>query len=371
MLSTIDQHISALLFHHEIVVIPDFGAFITRSYPAELHTATDMLRPPSKRVAFNQRIKDNDGVLARYISKCENVSYKEALESIAISVRSWERVLRSGKRVHLNGIGKLFMEEAGRLQFSPGLEVNYEIKAYGLSIFRSQALQRSISVQQKVREAAQEVQAPAASAQGKKSAVADGHRKRRSSVKPLLKWAAVLIPIAALSFVGFFYQDEIEDKMSNISTLSPFPILKSWGAKSGDSKPSPASKTNEDSSRIIDYGSAAAETNRSETASKKQEKKLKPAPKDVNEAPKKPNSTSINRIEKTKSSIGHHIVVGSFSSSGNARNFAQSLTQSGYRVAVKKHGSKNMYRVIIIRQGEKFQALAQIKESVNDKAWIL
>lgn len=361
MLSTIDQHISALLFHHEIVVIPDFGAFITRRYPAELQSATGMLRPPSKRVAFNQRIKDNDGVLARYISKCENISYQEALESIAISVRSWERVLRSGKRVHLNGIGKLFMEDEGRIQFSPGLEVNYEIKAYGLSIFRSQALQRSVSVEQKVREVAQEAQAKAPDPSAKKPSAPRKEKVARLDVKPMLKWAAILIPIAALSIAGYLYQDEIENKMSNISTLSPLPILKSWGAKNGNASTS----KNEDSSRIIDYN---------EATKIKKSKSSKPTDSKVQETAgtlEKTNATSTGKSESTSGKPEHQVVVGSFSSSRNARNYAQNLTKKGHKVVVKKHGSKSMFRVVILAQGTENQALLRIKQSVNGKAWLL
>ena len=72
------------------MVVPGFGAFLTRSYAAEINPATHMLRPPSKRVVFNARIQDNDGLLAQHIARLEGKSYRSATDGIEIAARGWK-----------------------------------------------------------------------------------------------------------------------------------------------------------------------------------------------------------------------------------------------------------------------------------------
>ena len=152
---TINEHISQLLYSYDCVIIPDFGGFVTRYYPAEIQEGTYMFRPPSKRISFNARLKENDGLLAHFISKQDNISYQEALQSIEISVRSWRRILESGNKINLEGIGKMYSNAEGNIQFSPALDVNFLTSAYGLTIFRSPAISEDSYLQQNIVQAAE------------------------------------------------------------------------------------------------------------------------------------------------------------------------------------------------------------------------
>lgn len=152
---TINEHIINLLFSYDCVIIPGFGGFVARYFPAEIQEGTYMFRPPSKRVSFNARLKENDGLLAHYISQKEGISYHEAVQTIEISVRAWNRILESGNKISLDGIGKIYLDSEGNLQFTPSLEANFLTSAYGLGLFRSPAISAESVIVQSIRQQAQ------------------------------------------------------------------------------------------------------------------------------------------------------------------------------------------------------------------------
>jgi nucleoid DNA-binding protein len=210
--TTIDQHISDLLYSHECVVVPGFGAFLTRYYPAEINTATNMLRPPSKRVAFNQRINENDGLLAKQVAKVEGVSYEEALESILISVRSWQRILSSGKKINLYGVGRLFYDDQGLMQVSPALDINYNIHSYGLNIFRATAMEREQQIKRSVNRA---IENNSKTTTAKRSST----NKNPKPSTAWVKWAAILGPVVALVLYGYFNPEKVESAAGYVTNV--------------------------------------------------------------------------------------------------------------------------------------------------------
>lgn len=152
---TINEHIINLLYSYDCVIIPGFGGFVARYFPAEIQDGTYMFRPPSKRVSFNARLKENDGLLAHYLSQKEGISYQEAMQTIEISVRAWNRILESGNKISLEGIGKIYLDSEGNLQFTPSLEANFLTSSYGLGLFRSPAISAESMIVQSIRQQAQ------------------------------------------------------------------------------------------------------------------------------------------------------------------------------------------------------------------------
>lgn len=213
MQSTIDQHLGNLLYYHECVVVPNFGAFLTRYFPAEINSATHMMRPPSKRVAFNARVNENDGLLAKHIAAVDGVSYEKAIESIEISVRSWKKVLRAGKKVNLIGIGRLYMDSMGKLQFNPAHDINYDLHSYGLNIFRANAMEREAEIKKSVSKAIEKHQGTKFTNRVKSTA----EGTKEPSKTNWLKWVATLGPVAALLIVGSYYYTQERETFNNVS----------------------------------------------------------------------------------------------------------------------------------------------------------
>ncbi|MBT2559569.1 SPOR domain-containing protein [Hymenobacter sp. ISL-91] len=113
------DHIRALLQHHDCVIIPDFGGLIADYAPARIHPVRHTLAPPAKRVAFNQSLTRNDGLLVDALSAKLSVSTAQARELVQQAVQRMQQELAAGNRTELGGIGT-FRQAPGR-----GLEFEY------------------------------------------------------------------------------------------------------------------------------------------------------------------------------------------------------------------------------------------------------
>jgi len=92
---SISKHIIELLHKHDCVIIPGFGAFLTKSIPASHDN--NVFSPPKKSVTFNGMLKENDGLLANEISAKENISYNASLKQIKKEVKALLSSLKSDK----------------------------------------------------------------------------------------------------------------------------------------------------------------------------------------------------------------------------------------------------------------------------------
>ncbi|SDY95267.1 HU domain-containing protein [Hymenobacter psychrophilus] len=113
------DHIRALLQHHDCVIIPNFGGLIADYAPASVHPVRHTLSPPAKRVAFNQSLTRNDGLLVDALSQRLSVSPTQARELVQQAVQRMQQELASGHRTELGGVGT-FRQAPGR-----GLEFEY------------------------------------------------------------------------------------------------------------------------------------------------------------------------------------------------------------------------------------------------------
>lgn len=322
----ISDHISELLFDHECVVVPGFGAFLTRYFPAEVNTATHMMRPPGKRVYFNASIRENDGLLAKAISFNSNISYELALQRLDETRHQWMQEIEAGKKLNLQGIGKLYRDEvSGTLQFSPSLENNYLPESYGLSIFRSPAIQREEQIKK-------DIQRSIEKHVGKS-------KKRQSKGMP---WAAVLGPVIFASALGaayFAFQPEQGYDRAAFDWFNQAeenPVVETSGAAI-------KSKVEEEKDLVIET----------------------PATENVTAEPK-------SDVEATTVEARFKIVVGAFKDDVNAEAYARQLQQMGYQASATGH-QNGFNRVVIGKYAKRSDALAEINEirrQVNPGAWI-
>ena len=69
----ISQYIKEILLLNDCVIIPDFGGFVANYKPAMIEN--NRFFPPTKEIAFNNKLISNDGLLINYISEAEGVDY--------------------------------------------------------------------------------------------------------------------------------------------------------------------------------------------------------------------------------------------------------------------------------------------------------
>jgi len=61
MAKDISAYIRELLFRHDCVIIPGFGAFIGNYFPSQVDRNDGLFYPPSRRITFNRHLTGNDG----------------------------------------------------------------------------------------------------------------------------------------------------------------------------------------------------------------------------------------------------------------------------------------------------------------------
>ncbi len=129
----LEQHIAPLLYRHHCIVVPEFGAFLTRRKAAYYNPKTQSFYPPSKALSFNEQLQTSDGVLVSYIASVQSCSYEQAQEELTAVVNQWKADLAKGLSLDLEHIGLLSKSQEGALVFKPYNEHNYLHSSFGLA----------------------------------------------------------------------------------------------------------------------------------------------------------------------------------------------------------------------------------------------
>ncbi len=199
----ITRHIADLLHHHECVIVPGLGGFIKAYKPARIIHKTHEFFPPSGTVAFNSGLAINDGLLANHISSVENTSYREALYTIKQWVDKCHAAANKNEKVVLEGIGELFINKSGKLEFNPSSLFNFNDESFGLPIFFAKVSGNEL------------LNVPD---------IQNSRRKNRNSrlirlIPETLKWAAVLAPFVAFVLWGSINGNIIDNYVHNYTGM--------------------------------------------------------------------------------------------------------------------------------------------------------
>lgn len=313
----IELYISQLLFRHQCVTVPGFGAFLAEVQSAQLHENTNSFYPPKKVISFNAQLKNNDGLLANHIAQSEKISYESAVAAIESEVVIWNSILEVNQKFSLKNIGELLLNTEKNIVFTPSESINYLKESFGLNSFVSPAIKRESTlhhVETAVRiDHAQQlekevVELPAASQKG----------------RPYFRYAAIFVlGLAATATVSYkLYENRVKE-----------------------------------------------ETLLVETAVQKQvQNKIQEATFVI--------ETSIPAVQLTvkEDKYLYHVVAGAFRNEENAQNVYLDLLKSGFkarRIAPNKHGLFPVLYGSYATYAEAQQAMSQIQKSNNPDAWLM
>ena len=188
---SIFKDISHLLHSNDCVILPNFGAFVLKSKSAYIEE--NEFFPPSKYVSFNSMLKDNDGLLAKFISEERKISYKKSLKLISDEVKVLNEKLSEDLIFDTEYLGIFELKEKNTLIFNPDFSINFDSSVFGLNSF---------------------VRTPIINISSKKTA-----DKAQFDTNNLLRYAAVFISILGLSYFGYFnYNNYLNnEKLENIA----------------------------------------------------------------------------------------------------------------------------------------------------------
>jgi hypothetical protein len=183
---TLEKYISDLLYRYDCVIVPNFGGFVANKISAKVNHYTHTFYAPTKQLTFNTQLKNNDGLLANYLTTTKNITYIEALDFIENQVVKWQNKLNK-EELEIENIGTLYKNEEGAIIFEPSFSVNYLTSSFGLETYVSPAIKRLSKNEKTV------------------TPVIPIHRVHSSKEKTptFIKYAAAAVLVVALGTVGW------------------------------------------------------------------------------------------------------------------------------------------------------------------------
>lgn len=140
----LELYIAELLYRHQCVIVPDFGAFLTEINTAVLDETTHSFYPPRKVVSFNSNIKNNDGLVANHIALSSKTSYENAVSAIEKAVENWKITLENNSKIILKNIGEISLNVDKNTVFVPSETTNYLATSFGLNSYVSPVVKREV-----------------------------------------------------------------------------------------------------------------------------------------------------------------------------------------------------------------------------------
>ena len=130
----LNVYIEELLYKHQCVIIPKFGAFISNRKSAQM-AEDKTFDPPKRELSFNPSLTSNDGLLIKYISEQTGIEYNLVEDYVNLAVEGWKRILQQDQTLNLEKIGALRLVGEGRISFEPADDVNFLTDSFGMEPF--------------------------------------------------------------------------------------------------------------------------------------------------------------------------------------------------------------------------------------------
>ena len=130
----LNVYIEELLYKHQCVIIPKFGAFISNRKSATMGD-DKTFDPPKRELTFNPSLNSNDGLLIKYVSEQSGIDYNLVEDYVNLAVEGWKRILQQDQPLVLDKIGTLRQIGEGRISFTPVDDVNYLTDSFGMAPF--------------------------------------------------------------------------------------------------------------------------------------------------------------------------------------------------------------------------------------------
>ncbi len=342
----LDKYISELLFSHDCVIIPGFGGFVANYAPAKIHPTQHTLSAPSKKIAFNKKLQNNDGLLAAYICKEENVSYADANKTIESHVEMFNAILKDGKQLTIKNVGQLFFDIEKNLQFKADNSLNYLLDSFGLISIQSPAIKRD-NIHTRIEKQFQDrpaIQAPA-------------------PIKRFPWKVLIPVPFIALAIWGSFYSDTLSSLSFHYNSFNPFAATRIEV---------PVVVKTQPAEKVVTI--APAPLVAEETVSNTGETTIAETPAVSNsETGAEQQKPVMEAVNNTVSDNAYFIVAGCFKEEANADKMLESLKAKGFNALIQGKNAAGLTIVCYSGFATKQEAvgeLAKIKSENDQNAWL-
>ncbi len=360
-MASVNDYLKKLLYQYDCVVVPELGAFLTHYQPATFTESEGLYLPPRKRVAFNEALRLDDGILANYIMLHEPFTREGAQRHISMFVSKLRQQVLETSRFEIDGIGTFTQNTEGRLQFDPSLRHNFFGEAYGLSAIPAQRLVAD-PIQAVV------VSAPAQTGLGPVLVEEETtflQPVRRS--QPYWRVAAAALLVGSIGLVSYFsvikpgqpLQSSLDP--SNLFRIPSVAIEQSTEKKITPAKPATPVATPAPAVKPVPVVVTAP------TPVVKEQPVVVPVT--------KPTPTSVEVAKPVRTEPYFTVIAGSFSSKRNALRLKRQLRKAGYADAfvITPSQKGQLYKVAAAGSADRIEAIANvasISKLAGTTAWI-
>ena len=130
------KEISFLLYKHNCVILPGFGAFLINEKAAEVSEVAKYALPKQEVITFNKQIVNQDGLVANHLSQTLKISYEQGVSKTEEYITSLWDTLKSKRNAEVAEVGTFYYTQEDKLVFVPYHSVNFSKSSYGLPKLR-------------------------------------------------------------------------------------------------------------------------------------------------------------------------------------------------------------------------------------------
>jgi len=307
-MAPVDKYIRKLLFEFDCVIIPDFGGLLTHRVGVRYDESAQLFKPTGKRLAFNEILKIDDGLLAYYLAAGEQISREQATEQTRKFVASLRADLETQQSADIDKIGRFSTNYEGKLIFEPDYTQNYDQEWYGFQEFSAECSECQPNwLRQDVNDIEVLVD------QEESIILSPNKRNVRWG------WAAAAVLICAVSAASYFYQPTDHNLLSS---LNPITAVRDLYQPSAEVADSPQEKFESSNVKVVYFQEIKPEII---PALAEPEAVFEEDPTMIAASPAVAEMPEVIEIEKD-----YFLIAGSFSGKKNAHRLKAQLRRLGF-----------------------------------------
>jgi cell division septation protein DedD len=136
----LEKFVLELLYHHDCVVVPQWGGLVANYRAARLNSVSHVITPPSKHIGFNRNLIADDGLLAHHMGLVLGITHAAASQIIFDEMAAAKNQLHTNGRVVWDKIGTFYNDAQGAMQFMPQDQENFLMSSFGLHPIQLKAI---------------------------------------------------------------------------------------------------------------------------------------------------------------------------------------------------------------------------------------
>lgn len=404
----IESIIAELLLRNNCVVIPKFGGFIASQKAATIDFSKGTVLPPQKAILFNKQLINNDGLLCMTFAQANKLNYDLALEALDEKVNIWNAELAEGKRVSIENVGFLFLDNEKNICFEQDRFFNLLMDSFGMGQVSFQAEKtitareipviEAVAIKEEIQtEKAIEIESPIIELFPnliKTSSTKEKDTQERPktirldskvSTKKILKYvaaAACILPIAFYSVWIPMKTDVLESGIISVGDFNPFHKTEKGNYLKGNFKTQftviPTTKDFDQEIKSLPQDVSTYSMEIDEEVFFVKLKEENPVSDEIIEDKSNVIKSEITPLEKSEKIIlpskkgSIQVIVGSFSNQNNANDLIQKLKNSGFS-ASSSELENGLIRVSAGSTNSSTEANQLVKEleKIQISAWVL